>query len=61
MLYGFGSITKTFVAAIVLQLVEENRLGLEDRLEKWLFPLLLSKALQKLRYPLILTFPLILQ
>jgi D-alanyl-D-alanine carboxypeptidase len=36
MLYGFGSITKTFVAAIVLQLVEENRLGLEDRLEKWL-------------------------
>jgi D-alanyl-D-alanine carboxypeptidase len=36
MLYGFGSIAKTFVAAIVLQLVEENRLGLEDRLEKWL-------------------------
>jgi len=36
MLYGFGSIIKTFVAAIVLQLVEENRLGLEDRLEKWL-------------------------
>ncbi len=35
MLYGFGSIAKTFVAAIVLQLVEENRLGLEDRLEKW--------------------------
>ncbi len=36
MLYGFASITKTFVAAIVLQLVEEKRLGLEDRLEKWL-------------------------
>ena len=36
MLYAFGSITKTFVAAIVLQLVEENRLGLDDRLEKWL-------------------------
>ncbi len=36
MLYGFCSITKTFVAAIVLQIVEENRLGLEDRLEKWL-------------------------
>ena len=27
---------KTLVPAIVLQLVEENRLGLEDRLEKWL-------------------------
>lgn len=36
MLYGFGSVTKTFVAAIVLQLVEENRLGLEDRLDTWL-------------------------
>ena len=36
MLFGFGSITKTFVAAIVLQLVEENILGLEDRLDKWL-------------------------
>ena len=36
MLYGFGSVSKTLVAAIVLQLVEENRLGLEDRLEKWL-------------------------
>ena len=36
MLYGFGSITKTFVAAMVLQLVEENRLGLEDRLDRWL-------------------------
>ena len=36
MLYGFGSITKTFVAAIVLQLVEENRLSLEDKIERWL-------------------------
>ncbi|MDH3760555.1 MAG: beta-lactamase family protein [Gammaproteobacteria bacterium] len=36
MLFGFGSITKTFVAAVVLQLAEENRLGLEDPLEKWL-------------------------
>ena len=36
MLYGFGSVSKTLVAAIVLQLVEENRLGLEDTLEKWL-------------------------
>ena len=36
MLFGFGSITKTFVAAIVLQLVEENKLGLEDTLGKWL-------------------------
>ena len=36
MLFGFGSITKTFVAGIVLQLVEEKKLGLEDPLRKWL-------------------------
>ena len=36
MLFGFASITKTFVAAIVLQLVEENTLELEDPLGKWL-------------------------
>ena len=36
MLFGFGSITKTFIAAIVLQLVEENKLALEDTLGKWL-------------------------
>ncbi len=36
MLFGFGSITKTFVAGIVLQLVEEKKLGLEDPLGKWL-------------------------
>lgn len=36
MLFGFGSITKTFVAAIVLQLVEENKMSLDDPLGKWL-------------------------
>ena len=36
MLFSFASITKTFVAAIVLQLVEENMLGLDDPLGKWL-------------------------
>ena len=36
MIYGFGSITKTFVAGIVLQLVEEKKLGLDDSLGKWL-------------------------
>ncbi len=35
-LYGFGSITKTFVAAIILQLVEENRLSLDEPLGNWL-------------------------
>lgn len=35
-LFSFGSITKTFIAAVVLQLAEENKLGLEDTLEKWL-------------------------
>ena len=36
MIYSFGSITKTFVASIILQLVEENKLNLEDPLGKWL-------------------------
>jgi D-alanyl-D-alanine carboxypeptidase len=36
MLFSFASITKTFIAAIVLQLAEENKLGLEDKLGKWL-------------------------
>lgn len=31
-----GSIGKTYVAAVVLQLVEEGKLGLDDRLAKWL-------------------------
>jgi len=35
-LYAFGSITKTFIAAIVIQLVEEKKLALEDSLDKWL-------------------------
>jgi len=36
MLFGFGSITKTFVAAIILQLAEERRLTLDDNLGKWI-------------------------
>ena len=36
MLFGFGSITKTLVAAVVLQLAEENKLGLEETLAQWL-------------------------
>ena len=35
-IYAFGSITKTFVAGIVLQLAEENRLALDDPLGNWL-------------------------
>lgn len=31
-----GSAGKTFVAAVTLQLVEEGKLGLDDRAEKWL-------------------------
>jgi D-alanyl-D-alanine carboxypeptidase len=31
-----GSIGKTFVAAVVLQLFEEGKIGLDDKLEKWL-------------------------
>ena len=36
MLFGFGSITKTFVAAIILQLFDEGRLSLDDSLGKWI-------------------------
>ena len=31
-----GSITKTFVATVVLQLVAKGRLGLDDSVERWL-------------------------
>src|SRR5262245_33585006 len=31
-----GSIGKTFVAAVILQLVEEGKLGLDDKVEKWI-------------------------
>lgn len=31
-----GSVGKTFVAAVVLQLAEEGKIGLDDKLSKWL-------------------------
>ena len=31
-----GSVGKTYVAAVALQLVHEGKLGLEDKIEKWL-------------------------
>jgi D-alanyl-D-alanine carboxypeptidase len=34
--FRIGSVTKSFVAALVLQLVGEGRLGLDDNLERWL-------------------------
>jgi D-alanyl-D-alanine carboxypeptidase len=34
--FRVGSITKTFVAVVVLQLVDEDRLGLGDTVERWL-------------------------
>jgi len=34
--YRIGSITKSFVATVVLQLVAEDRLALEDTVERWL-------------------------
>lgn len=36
MTFGFGSITKTFIAALVLQLAEEDLLSLDDPLNMWL-------------------------
>ncbi|SDY05070.1 alkaline D-peptidase. Serine peptidase. MEROPS family S12 [Micromonospora pattaloongensis] len=34
--FRVGSVTKTFVATVVLQLVGEGRLGLDDPVERWL-------------------------
>jgi D-alanyl-D-alanine carboxypeptidase len=34
--FRIGSVTKTFVAAVVLQLVAEGRIELEDTVEEWL-------------------------
>jgi D-alanyl-D-alanine carboxypeptidase len=34
--FRVGSITKTFVAVVVLQLVDEHRLRLDDTVERWL-------------------------
>lgn len=34
--FRIGSITKTFVAAVILQLAQENKLSLDDTVEKWL-------------------------
>ncbi|MET8688183.1 serine hydrolase domain-containing protein [Streptomyces sp. NPDC004732] len=34
--YRVGSITKTFVSTVVLQLVAEGRLGLDDKVGRWL-------------------------
>jgi D-alanyl-D-alanine carboxypeptidase len=34
--FRIGSVTKTFVAAVVLQLVAERRLRLDDTIERWL-------------------------
>src|SRR2546423_2623856 len=33
--FGVGSVTKTFVATVVLQLVGEGRLSLDDTVERW--------------------------
>ncbi|WP_188069593.1 serine hydrolase domain-containing protein [Brevibacillus brevis] len=34
--FRIGSVTKTFIATVVLQLAGENRLNLDDPIEKWL-------------------------
>ncbi len=34
--FRIGSVTKTFVATVVLQLVAEGRVGLDDPVERWL-------------------------
>jgi D-alanyl-D-alanine carboxypeptidase len=39
MLFGIASVTKTFVATVVLQLAEEGLVDLDDPVERWLAPL----------------------
>jgi len=34
--FRIGSVTKTFIATVILQLAGENRLNLDDSIEKWL-------------------------
>ncbi|WP_142245101.1 serine hydrolase domain-containing protein, partial [Bacillus cereus] len=34
--FRIGSVTKTFIATVLLQLSGENRLNLDDSIEKWL-------------------------
>ncbi|EJR77677.1 hypothetical protein IK5_00401 [Bacillus cereus VD154] len=34
--FRIGSVTKTFIATVLLQLAGENRLNLDDSIEKWL-------------------------
>jgi D-alanyl-D-alanine carboxypeptidase len=34
--FRIGSLTKTYVATVVLQLAGEGRLSLEDSIERWL-------------------------
>ncbi|MFK4413053.1 CubicO group peptidase (beta-lactamase class C family) [Bacillus sp. RC251] len=34
--FRIGSVTKTFTATVILQLAGENRLNLDDSIEKWL-------------------------
>ena len=36
MLFAIGSVTKNVVAALILRLVEENKLSLDDEISKWL-------------------------
>lgn len=36
MLFGFASVSKTYVAALVLKLVEEKKLSLDDPIKHWL-------------------------
>ena len=36
MVFGLGSVTKTYFAAIVMQLVEKGKLSLDDSIKRWL-------------------------
>ncbi|WP_448561652.1 serine hydrolase domain-containing protein [Trichothermofontia sp.] len=44
--FRLGSLTKPFVAVVVLQLFHEGRLGLDDRLHQWLPPDLIQSLPQ---------------
>jgi D-alanyl-D-alanine carboxypeptidase len=37
MLFGVGSVTKSYIAALILKYVEEGRLSLDDRIGTWIY------------------------
>lgn len=37
MLFGIGSVTKSYIAALILKYVEEGKISLDDRIGRWIY------------------------